>query len=109
MHNNSIPSDSTLDTVWLSLSKPKDFASGVMQSMHSMRKLGDRVHVRLGVTGTGKAPNYRVEDRLNELPSVAYNGANHQPFDDDEQLQTVSTWSSKTMAYDEVAALRNRR
>ncbi len=109
MSGKSLAADATLETVWGSLREPDNFIAGVMMSMSRLRSRGEDVVVRIGITGTGYQPNYRVEDDRREEPNVAYNGANHQPFPDDEQLPTHQTWSSRTMGYGQLAQLRKDR
>ena len=106
MHTDSIPADSTIVTIWNRLTHADDFASGVLSSMHALRSRGEDVVVRLGITGAGKQPNYRVEDAKGEHASVAYDGATHRPFPEHEQLETRKTWSSEVMTYLAVAEHR---
>lgn len=106
MHTGSIPRNSTIATVWSSLSARERYVSEVLGKMHLMRKLGEDLVVRIGITGTGKQPNYRIEDRREELASIAYDGATHKPFPDEEQLGATTTWSASEMRYMEVVEHR---
>ena len=106
MHTNAIPSDSTIKSIWHQLEKPDVFTADVMGRMHGLRPRGLGLVVRIGVTGTGKRPNYRVEDVTEAIASVAYNGDNHEPFPADEQVASSKTWSSASMTYLELADLR---
>lgn len=106
MHTDAIASDSTLADVTPTLTSPEEFVRRVLGNMHAFRSRGENVVVRLGITGTGRQPNYRLEDELNERGSIAYNGANHLPFPDDEQISSIKTWSTEVMKGQDVARLR---
>jgi len=72
--------------------------------MVEAKKLNGEVVVRLGIIGTGQAPNYRLEDG-SERPFMAIDGATHRPCPDGEAFDTSENWSSNVMTEDEVKNL----
>lgn len=109
MTADKIDPSSTLADVWWRISGPDAYAADIMGSMHKLRPRGEDVVVRIGVTGTGQRPNYRVEDQRGELASIAYDGATHLPFPDKEQSGATRTWSTQILSYQDVADLRVAR
>jgi hypothetical protein len=57
--------------------------------------------IRMGTTGTGRAPNYRVEMAAGQ-PIVAINGANHEPWPEGWAFEGNENWSSTSMTYSDV-------
>jgi hypothetical protein len=83
----------------------EEFVRRMLGSMHVERKARGEIVVRLGITGTGVAPNYRF-DAPDGVPLVAYNGADHKPWPVAEHFQDPQNWSDAAWSYDELAAYR---
>ena len=52
--------DATIATVWPALVHKRDYGTGVFWKMKACAKLHPDVHVRIGVTGSGQKPCYRI-------------------------------------------------
>jgi hypothetical protein len=57
--------DTKLRDVLTTLTDPDRYVSQAFGVMHRATKEHGEVVMRLGITGTGKLPNYRLEERLN--------------------------------------------
>lgn len=101
----ALPRDATIRDVLASLSNPESFVRQVVGVMHEAAREHGEIVVRLGITGTGKAPNYRVESATSGVPLIALDGANHQRWPDGENFSAANNWSSAAMTKDEVAKL----
>lgn len=101
----ALAQDATLRDVLPSLPNPESFVRQVVGVMHEAAKEHGEIVVRLGITGTGKAPNYRIEDANSGAPLIALDGANHQRWPDGENFSAATNWSSAAMTKDEVAKL----
>ena len=78
--------------------------------MRLQEKAGGAVVIRLGRTGTGRAPNYKLELAANGTFVAAYDGANHKSYDPLPGTGGDTFWSTATMSFDEVEGLlRNIR
>lgn len=103
--SKSLPKDVTLRDVLPSLDKPKSFVRQVVGVMHEAAKDHGDIIMRLGVTGTGRAPNYRLESAAGGVPIMALDGANHKRWADGESFSSAPNWSTAVMTKDEVATL----
>jgi len=101
----SLPKNATLRDVVPSLDKPESFVRQVVGVMHEVAKEHGDIVMRLGVTGTGRSPNYRVESALSGEQIMALDGANHKRWPDGENFSGVGTWSTAVMTKDEVSKL----
>ncbi len=97
-HTNPIARDATLASIRKKLDKPEDFVIGAMRNMRPLWRDNPDTRLRIGVTGKGKAPNYRLEP-TESTEGVAFNGANHEPFPPDEQINGAANWSTATMSW----------
>ncbi|TCJ37389.1 hypothetical protein E0504_20350 [Parafrankia sp. BMG5.11] len=68
--------------------------------MSKLREHGNIV-LRIGTTGTGVAPNYRIEIKDGDH-IVAIDGANHQPWPEGSTFDGAENWSTATMTYADV-------
>ena len=103
--SKALPKDATLHDVLPSLDKPESFVRQVVGVLHEATKGHGNIVMRLGVTGTGQAPNYRIEHAAGGAPIMAFDGANHKPWPDGENFSSASNWSEAVMTKDEVANL----
>ena len=101
----AIPPDGTLPDVLASVDKPESFVRQMLGVMQNVAKEHGPVVVRLGITGTGRAPNYRLESADSREPIMAIDGANHKPWAQGENFAGASNWSTAVMSRDEVASL----
>jgi hypothetical protein len=105
------------------LNKPEPFIRQVVEHMHDCRRRHNGAWLRIGVTGEGRAPNYRLEYMDGKFFKVfaAYNGLSHKQTDYAEwdinldfdkpspprpdRLLRGEHWSSQAMELEAVAAL----
>src|SRR5947209_5489022 len=86
-----IAPDATIANVMSSLSQPEDYLCRVLQTIHEMRKAHGEVTVRIGITGQGKMPHYRVDDTAGKpIQAFDYLG---EPFPDYRAVETQA-WST---------------
>lgn len=100
-----LPSDATLRDLKSMLSDPDAFVSRAFGVLHRVAKDHGDVAMRLGITGTGQFPNYRIEEATSGRPIIALNGANHEPWPEGEKFDGTGTWSEATMSKAEVEGL----
>ena len=100
----SLPKDATLRSILPRLSDADDFVCQAYGVLHSAAKEHGDVVMRLGVTGTGKLPNYRV-DSTSGQPLTAIDGNFHGPWPDGVDFTAPTNWSSATMSKREVEEL----
>ena len=93
--------DSTLKDLRLSSKEAAAFVRKVIAVMRVVRRDDGDLLLRMGVTGTGVAPNYRLEKQDGE-PIVAIDGANHQPWPAGTRFDGLENWSTATMSYADV-------
>ena len=94
----------TLREIRPMLADPEHFVSKAFGVIHKASKTDSSVRLRLGITGTGQYPNYRLEDATGK-PTVAIDGANHEPWPEGEKFDGSDTWSDATMTRHEVESL----
>jgi hypothetical protein len=64
------------------LGSPEEYVRRVLQTMYEQRGTHGEVSVRIGITGNGHAPNYRVDNADTEEPIEAFDGASGNAFTD---------------------------
>ncbi len=101
----SLSQDATLRDVLPSLDNPENFVRQALGVMHDATKEHGSVVMRLGITGTGRAPNYRLENAETGDPIMALDGANHRRWPDGEIFLAAPNWSTAVMSKDAVANL----
>jgi len=101
----SLSQDATLRDVLASLDKPESFVRQALGVMHDATKEHGLVVMRLGITGKGSAPNYRLENAETGDPIMALDGANHKRWRDGENFSAAPNWSTAVMSKDAVASL----
>jgi hypothetical protein len=102
---NTLPKDVTLRDLLQKFENPDDFVRRAFGVLHDASKEHGDVVMRLGLTGTGKRPNYRLEEAATGRPIVAIDGNNHQPWPGDEDFTSAANWSERVMSKNEVAEL----
>ena len=93
----ALPDDVTLGDLTSKLAKPENFLRSVIGVMRSAAKVHGDVVIRLGITGTGRLPNYRIEDAATRTPIKAIDGNNHEPWTGFEDFAAPANWSSQVM------------
>src|ERR1700733_8502472 len=107
MADKVISPDATIADVMPTLSNPDGYVSGVLGRLHECKVAHGNAAVRIGTTGRGLIPYYRVvfsnsSTGLEEIFGAFY-GDNHAAFKTYESPS--QTWSSASMSYDEVERL----
>ena len=108
---SELPSDAVLDDVLATLHKPEEYVRIVLDNLYKCEREHASCTMRLGITGEGKAPYYRIdyedEDGSKGLFGSFAGKVAGQGIETHEE-----TWSSKAMTKDEVTSvlgrLRNR-
>jgi hypothetical protein len=104
MPRESIASDSTLADLNCTLTDPERHVANVLHTMAECRREHGNAHVRIGITGEGKAPFHKVLYRApdgQEHLFGSYFGRNK-----DEKYQVHEhTWSTNSMSFEEVQHL----
>lgn len=97
-----LPSDATIQTVWPHLTHQKAYVSGALHKMRNCREAHGKTFVRIGVTGTGQKPYYRVfylsADGQEQIFGSFYD--NHDELENGH-AQTHN-WSTAAMSIDEL-------
>lgn len=93
----TLTKDVTLADLKLPRVEAERFLRRALGVMSKLREHGDLV-LRAGTTGTGVAPNYRIETE-GENPIVAIDGANHQPWPEGSTFDGAENWSTATMTF----------
>jgi len=102
---NTIPEDSTIATVWPGLTHRHAYVRGVLDKLRKCKKENGNAAVRIGVTGTGQKPYYRIfyfSDNGGEAVITGSYFDTHAPFDE-TQVAMTDNWSSQHMDFSEVA------
>ncbi|MDT0507602.1 hypothetical protein [Novosphingobium sp. MMS21-SN21R] len=103
---NTLAPDSTL----LDLSGKIDDLEDFVRQVFGVMRLASKEHgaaliMRLGITGAGRAPNYRLEMVETGQAVMAIDGANHRPWPDGSRFDAPANWSSSTMTLEQVQQL----
>lgn len=104
MARQAIPADSTLEDLLRSLSNPEERIRSVLATMMPCRRAHGNAHVRIGVTGEGKAPYHKVfyldENGKEELFGTYYGERRDNSFQAQEKA-----WSTRSSSIEEIQAL----
>lgn len=107
----------TIRDVVSSLAKPEPYVRGVLGNMSDFRRRGIDPIVKIGTTGQGIYPHYRIEpangdgsDIGAEITAfletmIAFGGRNHKPMEWTAFDVRGEHWSEESMTYDEVQTL----
>ncbi len=98
---SALPKDATFKDLRTTRGNAERFLRNVLGLMGKVQKDHGEIVVRMGTTGTGQAPNYRIEDPTG-VPIFAVDGANHQQWPEGERFEGSENWSSATMTYKDV-------
>jgi hypothetical protein len=96
--SEEIKPDATIADVLHRLNKPKDYVRGVLLNILKYKNNGMLPVVRIGITGKGFSPYYRIES--GDQSFGAFNGESHKPFKNIELHE--HTWSTKYMTFEQV-------
>jgi hypothetical protein len=121
MARAKLADNATIEEIIDYLDNPVEYVRGVFGNMHKCKKDHGTAFVKIGTTGSGIAPHYRVEpewqlddfsrDELFDAHFVAYNDRNHKALDWGFRELRSEHWSENKMSYDDVrnilALLRN--
>ena len=107
MLDKEIPQDATIEDVLPTLSSPEAYIRGVFGHLHACKSKHGNGSVRIGTTGCGLIPYYRVVFKYdgdeNETIFGAFYGDSHSSF---KTLEASSgTWSTAAMSYEDVQNL----
>ena len=133
MPSRVLPEDATIATVLEmgTLSNPDRYLTGVLKNLMACQREHRSADVRIGRTGGGRAPHYRIEPEGGSFASNereimgiddpetvareaehrwlacfnAYNGRNHEKLDWGEAELQSNSWSSRAMSIEEVRNL----
>ena len=97
----ALSKDATFTDLRSSPQKAERFVRKVLGVLGKARKAHGDVRVRMGTTGSGLAPNYRVEEPSGR-PLFAIDGANHLPWPEGKSFEGQENWSTITMSQGEV-------
>ena len=97
-----IPSNSTVASVWPHLAHSREYVAGVRQKLMTCEKEHGNAHVRIGVTGTGQKPCYRVFHLTDQNTETVYGSYwdNHDPLDHSDAV--TPNWSTASMTFKEI-------
>ena len=96
-----LPKDATFKDLRTPRVETERFLRNVIGVMHKAQKEHGPIMVRMGITGTGQAPNYRIEDPDGQ-PLQAIDGATHAPWPEDARFSGSDNWSSAAMSRGDV-------
>ena len=99
-----LPRNSTLRELKPTLLNAESFVRRVLGVMLREKRTHGPVVIRLGITGTGKAPNYRIED-AGGTAVLAIDGANHEAWSEGAKFEEPENWSSATMSEQDIKDL----
>ena len=113
MSLSPLPKDARISDVIETLARPIDYVRGVVDHQFECKRHYGVAYVRIGITGQGIKPHYRIE----YLPEQAgrpwngvfnaYRGDNHKVMvpEENEDILREFHWSSRAMTFEETQAL----
>lgn len=109
MNPSQLTSDVILADLARSLDDAEEFVCRVLQTMTGIRRQnqvtrGDII-VRLGIRGTGRRPNYRIDFVAPPAAFKAIDGNSHEPFPGNDDISRPENWSTRASTYGEVQSL----
>lgn len=99
----ALSKDVTLRDLSATLIDQETFVAKALHVLRRELKNHPDVCLRLGVTGGGKAPNYRIETDDKILFPI--DGANHERWEEGYGFEEPDNWSQRTMSFLEVEQL----
>ncbi len=100
----SIPSNSTITDTSQRLVNPVEYVPAVYGKLHRAHKNYPFAVVRIGCTGEGKFPNYRIEDGHGVVVCGPFNGQSHGDLTNAGNPEEEN-WSSNAMTHSELKTL----
>ena len=104
MTRTTIPADAILDDVLPTLNDPEEYVRVVLDNLYKCEREHASCTVKLGITGEGKAPYYRI-DYIDENGATGLFGSYAGKVAGKGIETHEETWSSRSMTKDEVAAV----
>ncbi|MCC6918169.1 MAG: hypothetical protein IT548_03140 [Alphaproteobacteria bacterium] len=101
----TLPSDATIATVWPTLTHQRDYVANTRHKAGQCAKMHGNAYVRIGVTGSGQKPCYRIfyltPDGAEKIFGSYWD--NHSPLDNERAINT--NWSTAAMSFAQLDAL----
>jgi hypothetical protein len=98
----AISNDASIADIAPTLKDGAVFAAQVLHRMTQERKSHGPVVARIGITGKGVIPNFRI-DTVSGEPIKSYDGQSYEPF---SEINTYDkNWSTASMTFEEVREL----
>ena len=104
MASRRLAGDATITDVLPTLAKPEEYVRVVLGHLAGCNKDNGNAHVRIGVTGTGKFPSHKIVHFDDAGVEHLYGAWGEETPFSDVKIHT-DTWSTRTMAFDEVRNL----
>lgn len=104
MTSRTIPANASLEDVLPTLNDPSEYVRTVLDNLYKCERDHDSCTVRIGITGEGKAPYYRI-DYTNNDGSTGLFGSFAGKVAGQGIETHEKTWSSRSMTKDDVAAV----
>jgi hypothetical protein len=121
----ALTQDSIITDVLATLASPESYVRGMLENMYACKREHGNAAARIGITGGGVAPNYRIEYEHEAYPLRigakgffkvgivgVFDGRNHKMIkwiDDIAQENGIPVqdehWSCRVMSLDDAAAL----
>lgn len=103
MKSDIIPEDSTIETIWTRLTHPDAYVRGVLSKLRVCAREHGNASVRIGVTGSGQKPYYRIfYEKTGEAEPVIIGSY----YDNHELLEfafaQTGNWSKRSMTFQAV-------
>jgi hypothetical protein len=96
----TIPADSTIASVFQYLTHKDNYVRWALQKMRECNKAHGNSSIKIGVTGTGQKPYYRITYKANGEKIFGSFYDNHEPLE--IAFADTSNWSRKSMTFDEL-------
>jgi hypothetical protein len=111
-----VANDATIVDIVTSLKNPAGYVRGVLANMADYRKEQGTAVVRIGTTGQGVVPHYRIQrehSTVGELVGfddeagyfMAFHGSNHERLEWGSAQLRGEHWSTRALTFEEVQAL----
>lgn len=105
-----IAPDATIADILSTLDKPEEYLRGIVGNLNECQRTYGDAWVRIGITGRGIVPHYRVEMPAEAAgtpvpwPWKVFNGRNHKTLVDEDLLRDEH-WSKRSMTLEETRKL----
>lgn len=102
--SGKIPANANVASHHQYLDDADSYIGGLYGNLHKAQKQNGTTVVRMGISGTGRRPSYRIEHPDGTEPDVPFDGQTHRPFTDTVGV-AAATWSSEVNSFEEIEAL----